>query len=183
MNIYFGGSMGRPLQILTQDFVKMEKNSNPSPEQTLFAETVLEIFTPTFAKYGFIVHSTTIRQYSSTVIFEKDQQSVKVSSSTHPLDYPDSYDIRLGDSGFIWIYLSELQSEADGFKYCEYSFPYKGEFRISISNANEALVKYTEPFLLGDPKFLSEVDARLDRNRPKGDQLPMCTPLKTRKQS
>lgn len=79
----------------------MVKTSKPSPEHTLFADTVLEFISPTVEKFGFVRHRIEIEAYLTTIIFRKDKQYIKVSGSTYPTDYPYSYNIILGegDSG------------------------------------------------------------------------------------
>jgi hypothetical protein len=73
------------------------KTEKPSLEQILFADTVLEIISPAVETFGFVRHRTEIETYSSTIIFRKDRQYIKISGSTYPTDYPYSYNIILGD--------------------------------------------------------------------------------------
>ena len=87
------------------DFFKRDKKSKtekvktnkPSPEQTLFADTVLEIISPTVEQFGFVRHRTEIETHFTTIIFRKDKQYIKVSGSTYPTDYLYSYNIVLGE--------------------------------------------------------------------------------------
>ena len=43
------------------------KTKKPSPEHTLFADTVLDIISPTVEKFGFIRHRTEIEKHFTTI--------------------------------------------------------------------------------------------------------------------
>lgn len=70
---------------------------NPSPEQVLFADTVLEVMSPLIERFGFVRQRTEIDTHLSTIVFRKDQQYIKIDGSTHPRDYPYFYNILLGE--------------------------------------------------------------------------------------
>lgn len=70
---------------------------NSSPQQTLFAEMVIEILSPTVEKFGFARHRTKIETYFTTITFRKDNQYIEIIGSTYPTDYPYSYNILLGN--------------------------------------------------------------------------------------
>jgi hypothetical protein len=87
------------------DFFKRNKKSKteivrirkPSPEQILFADTFLEIISPTVEQFDFLRHKTEVAQYCTTIVFRKDKQYIKISGSTYPRDYPYFYNIILGE--------------------------------------------------------------------------------------
>ena len=162
------------------DFFKRNKKSEvetvttkkPSPEQTLFANTVLEIISPTVEQFGFARNRTEVETYLTTIIFRKDNQYVKVSGSTYPTDYPYSYNIVLGDGDsedfFEWdwnsIALWRLKNKIDPtIKAKEYEFPLGDKVKFSLSNANKELLKYAESFLQGDLNLFYET--RSDQNK------------------
>jgi len=80
------------------------KTNKPSPEQTLFADNVLEIISPTVETFGFVRHKTEIEECFTTVIFRKDKQYIKISGSTYPTDYPYSYNVILGEGDSEDVY-------------------------------------------------------------------------------
>src|SRR5688572_3033733 len=164
------------------DFFKRNKKSKtetvktrkPSPEQTLFADNVLEIISPTVEQFGFVRHRTEIETHFTTIIFRKDKQYIKVSSSTYPTDYPYSYNIVLGDGDsedfteWDWnsTALWRLKKKIDpAVKAKEYEFPLGDKVKFSISNANKELLKYADPFLRGDLTLFYETRSEQNKDR------------------
>ena len=150
------------------------KASKPSPEQTLFADNVLEIISPTVEKFGFQRHRLEIEEYFTTIIFRKKKQYVKISGSTFPTDYPYSYNVILGEGDsedfYEWdwnsIALWQLKTKIDPTAEAQdFEFPYGEKVKSSISNANEELVKYGDTFLHGDLKLFYETRSELNKNR------------------
>jgi hypothetical protein len=149
------------------DFFKRNKKSKtetvetkePSPEQTLFADTVLEIISPTLEQFGFARYRTKIEMYNTTIIYRKDKQYIEISGSTYPTDYPYCYNIVLGygdsDDFFecdwnaiaLWRLINTIDPKV---KAHEYEFPYGDNVKFSVSNANKELLKYADTFLRGD---------------------------------
>ena len=72
---------------------KSEKTEKPSPEQKLFSEKAMEIIIPTFEQFEFKKHRIEIGKYSSTLIYRKEKQYLKISSNNYPRDYPYHYNI------------------------------------------------------------------------------------------
>jgi hypothetical protein len=150
------------------------KTSKPSPEQTLFADIVLEIITPTVEKFVFQRHKTEIEEYFTTVIFRKDKQYIKISGSTYPTDYPYSYNVILGEgdsedvyewdwnSIALWRLKAKIDSKA---KAKEFEFPYGDKVKFSVSNANEELLKYADTFLRGDLTLFHETRSEQNKDR------------------
>jgi hypothetical protein len=148
------------------------KTSKPSPEHILFADTVLEIFSPTVEQFGFVRHRTEIETYLTTIIFRKDKQYIKISGSTYPTDYPYYYNIVLGEgdsedflewdwnSVALWRLKSKIDAKA---KPQEYEFPFGDKVKFSVSNANKELLKYADTFLNGDLTLLYET--RIEQNK------------------
>ncbi len=123
----------------TTEIVKTKK---PSPEQTLFADTVLEIISPTAEQFGFVRHRTEIEKHSTTIIFRKDKQYIKVEGSTYPTDYPYYYNIILGEgdsedfiewdwnSVALWRLKTKIAPTAEAK---EYEFPFGDHVKFSVS--------------------------------------------------
>ena len=150
------------------------KTKKPSPEQILFTDTVLEIINPTLETFGFVRHRTEIETYSSTIIFRKDRQYIKISGSTYPMDYPYSYNIILGDGDsedfFEWdwnsIALWRLKNKIDpAIKANEYQFPLGDKVKYSVENAKKELIKYGTSFLNGDLTLFLETRSEQNKNR------------------
>lgn len=150
------------------------KTSKPSPEQTLFAENVLEIISPTVEKFGFVRHRTEIEKHFTTIIFRKDKQYIKISASTYPTDYPYSYNVIFGEgdsedfSEWDWnaIALWRLKTKIDPqAKAKEYEFPFGQKVKFSVSNANKELLKYGDTFLHGDMTLFYETRSEQNKIR------------------
>lgn len=164
------------------DFFKRNKKSNtemvktikPSPEQTLFADTVLEIISPTVEKFGFTRHKTNVNTYSSNIVWKKDKQYIKAESTNYPTDYPFYYNIVLGEGDsedffeYDWnsIALWRLKKMIDPtVKAQEYEFPLGDKVNLSISNANKELLKYADTFLRGDLTLFYETRSEQNKGR------------------
>jgi len=152
----------------------MVKSNKPSPEQTLFADNVLEIISPTVETFGFVKHRIKIEEHFSTIIFRKDKQYIKISGSTYPTDYPYSYNVILGEGDsedfYEWdwnsIALWRLKTKKDPkVKAKEYEFPYGDKVKLSVSNANKELLKYADTFLYGDMTLFYETRSEQNKNR------------------
>jgi len=164
------------------DFFKLNKKSTtetvktkkPSPEQTLFANTVLETISSTVKKFGFVRHRTVIEEQFTTIIFRKEKQYIKISSSTYPTDYPYSYNIILGEGDsedfYKWdwnsIALWRLKTKIDPkAKAKEFEFPFGDKVKFSVANANKELLKYADTFLRGDLNLFYETRSEQNKNR------------------
>ena len=150
------------------------KTSKPSPAHTLFADTVLDIISPSVEKFHFVRHRTEIETHFSTIIFRKDKQYIKISGSTHPRDYPNYYNIVLGEGDsedfldWDWnsIALWRLKSKIDPtVKAKEYEFPLGDKVKFSVANANKELLKYADKFLSGDLKLFYETRSEQNESR------------------
>jgi hypothetical protein len=151
---------------------EMVKTKKPSPDQILFAETALEIISPTVEKFGFERHRTEIEEYSTTIIYRKDDQYIKISASTYPTDYPYCYNLILGEGDsedvYEWdwnsIALWRLKRSIDNkTKASEFEFPYGKAVKFSLENANSELLKYGQTFLNGDLNLFRKV--RKEQNK------------------
>jgi hypothetical protein len=150
------------------------KTTKPSPEQTLFADTVLEIISPTVEQFGFVRHSTEIETHFTTIIFRKDKQYIKISGSTNPRDYPYFYNIVLGEGDsedfleWDWnsIALWRLKLKIDPkVKAKEYEFPLSDKVKFSLANANKELLKYADTFLRGDLTLFYQTRSEQNKGR------------------
>lgn len=150
------------------------KTSKPSPEHILFADTVVEIFSPTVEQFGFVRHRTEIETYLTTIIFRKDEQYIKISGSTYPTDYPYYYNVILGEgdsddflewdwnSVALWRLKSKIDAKA---KPQEYEFPFGDKVKFSVSNANKELLKYADTYLNGDLTLFYETRSEQNKGR------------------
>ena len=152
----------------------MSKTEKPSKEHKLFAETVIEIFSPTFDQFGFKKHKTNVEKYSTTIIFRKENQYVTISGSTYPTDYPYCYNVILGDGDsedfyeYDWnsVALWRMKAQIDPkSKSSEYEFPFDKAVKYSLENANQELKKYGLEFLNGDLKLFKEVRKEQNKGR------------------
>lgn len=150
------------------------KTKRPSPEQILFAETVLEVISPTVEKFGFIRHRTEIETHFTTITFRKGKQYIKISGSTYPTDYPYSYNIILGEGDseefleYDWnsIALWRLKTKIDpAAKAKEYEFPLGTKVKYNVSNANKELLQYGATFLNGELPLFYETRSEQNRGR------------------
>jgi len=151
-----------------------EKTSKPLPEQTIFADNVLEIISPTVESFGFVKHRIEIEEHFTTIIFRKDKQYIKISGSTYPTDYPYSYNLILGEgdsedfyewdwnSIALWRLKTKIEPEAEAK---EYEFPYGDKVKFSVSNTNKELLKYADAFLHGDMALFYETRSEQNKNR------------------
>ena len=150
------------------------KTKRPSPEQIIFADTILEIVSPSVESFGFVRRRTEIETYLTTIVFRKDNQYIKISGSTYPTDYPYFYDLILVEGNsedFIewdWnsIALWCLKAKIDpNSKAQEYSFPTGDKVKYSVTNANEELLKYGLTFLKGDLTLFYETRREQNKDR------------------
>jgi len=143
-----------------------ERTEKPSPEQKIFAETALEVFSPTFDDFGFKKHRINIKKNSTNITFRKENQYIKISSSTYPTDYPYFYNIILGegdsedffeyDWNSIALWILKFKTEPKT-KASEYAFPFGESVKISLENANLELKKYGLTFLKGNLDLFREL--------------------------
>jgi len=150
------------------------KTKKPSPEQILFADTVLEVISPTIEQFGFARHRTEIETHLTIIVFRKDKQYIKISGSTYPTDYPYSYNLILGEgesedflewdwnSVALWRLKAKIDPTAKGK---EYEFPLGDKVKFSIANASKELLRYADTFLQGDLTLLYEVRSEQNKGR------------------
>ncbi|MBA6157207.1 hypothetical protein H3Z83_11850 [Tenacibaculum sp. S7007] len=153
---------------------KSERTEKPSPEQKLFFEKAMEIVIPTFEQFGFQKHRIEIGKHSSTIIYRKDKQYLKISSSTYPRDYPYHYNIILGEGNSedffeydwnsiaLWRFKKEINPE---LKVTEYEFPKDNGIEPSLKNANSELIKYGLTFLNGELELFHKIRKEQNKDR------------------
>jgi hypothetical protein len=133
--------------------------NNPSQEQLEFYDAALQILTPLLTENGFKLTRTEIEEYSTTITFRKATQYIKIKSNTSPRDYPNYYNVMLGDGDsedfteYDWnaIALWRLKEKiAPAAKAKEYAFPRGNKIPYSLTNARDELIKYAGTFLKGD---------------------------------
>ena len=145
-----------------------------STEQILFAESALEILNPKIESFGFERTKTKIEKHFTQIIFRKENQYLKISSSTYPTDYPYSYNIILGEgdsesfpetdwnSISLWWLKKYLEPNS---KVKEYDFPFNEKVKFSLEKAEEELIKYGITFLNGDLQKFYEARKELNKAR------------------
>ena len=145
-----------------------------SAEQTLFAENALEILSPIIESFCFERIKTKIEKYSTQIIFKKENQYIKICSSTYPTDYPYSYNIVLGEgdsesfpetdwnSIALWGLKKQIEPNS---KAKEYDFPYNEKVAFSIENAKDELIKFGISFLKGHLEEFYKARKEQNRNR------------------
>ena len=153
---------------------KSERTEKPSPEQKLFSEKAIEIIVPTFENFGFKKHRIEIGEHSSTIIYRKEKQYLKITSTTYPRDYPYCYNIILGEGDsedfyeYDWnsIALWKFKEKIDPkLKASEYTFPTEKGVKPSLENANSELWKFGLTFLNGDLSLFNEIRKEQTKNR------------------
>jgi hypothetical protein len=153
---------------------KSEKTEKPSPEQKLFSEKCIEILIPTFEKFGFEKHRIEIEEYSSTIIYRKNKQYLKITSTTYPRDYPYCYNIVFGEGDsedfyeYDWnsIALWKLKQKIEPkLKASEYSFPNEKGINPSLENTNNELLEFGITFLNGNLNLFYEIRKEQNQER------------------
>jgi hypothetical protein len=153
---------------------KSEKTEKPSPEQKLFSEKAIEILIPTFEQFGFKKHRIEIEKYSSTLIYRKEKQYLKISSNTYPRDYPYHYNIILGEgdsedfyewdwnSIALWKFKEKIDPKSEA---SEYNFPTEKGLKLSLKNANSELLEFGKTFLNEELTLFHEIRKEQNKNR------------------
>lgn len=154
--------------------VKSEKTEKPSLKQKLFSEKAMKIVIPTFEKFEFKKHNIEIGKGFSTITYRKKEQYLKISSTTHPKDYPHSYWISLGEgnsedifeydwnSVTLWDFQKEIKPNQE---LSNNDFPIESELKSSLENAKTELLEFGETFLKGDLSLFYKI--RKERNEKK----------------
>jgi len=153
---------------------KKNKDKEPSPEHIAFSDSIKEIVGPTLEQYGFKFHRQEIERWFTTIIYRKEQQYIKISGSTHWHDYPDSFNVILGEGDsedffeYDWnsVALWRLKETIEPTtKAKEYSFPRGEAIPHSVSNANDEILKYGLTFLKGDLTLFFETRKNQNKDR------------------
>ena len=162
------------------DFIKKNKNTKsekvekPSLKQKLFTEKAIKIIVPTFEKFEFKKHNIKIGKVFSTITYRKKEQYLKISSTTHPKDYPHSYWISLGEGNsenlfeYDWnsVTLLDFQKEIKpNQELSNNEFPVESELKSSLENTKTELLEFGEPFFKGDLSLFYKI--RKERNERK----------------
>ena len=149
------------------------RNEKPSIEQEKFTEVILKIISPEVERFDFKLHKKEVKTYSTTIVWKKKNQYVKVNSTSYP---PDGlyYNIILGEgdsddffeydwnSVAIWA-LAQIISPKS--KVISYDFPFDDGIEPSVKNANKDLLLYGETFLKGDLTVFYEARKKINKKR------------------
>ena len=136
----------------------------PSPSQTLFANTVLEVFSPTVREFGFVRQRTEVGENMTAVVFQRAGQYIKIIGSTYPRDYPYYFNILFGkcdsddfsDREAIALWRFKLKIDPDA-KVADYEFPFGENVKSSVCTVNGEFLKYAESFLHGELSLFNEL--------------------------
>ncbi len=148
-------------------------DETPSVEQQQFADIALKVFGDLSDK-GFALVKNEVKQYSTTITFQKSTQYIRISSSTYPTDYPYSYNVILGDGDsedffeYDWnsIALWRLKQKLDpAAKAKEYSFPYGHKIMYSLKHSKDDLIVYGDTFLNGELTLFKQTRSEQNQNR------------------
>ena len=140
----------------------------------MFANTVLEIISPSVEKFGFRKHKSEVKKYSSNIVWRKGNLYIKVESTNFPTDYPFFYNLVFGEGDsdnffeYDWnsIALWRIKRKIDSSDIAkEYEFPFGEKVGFSISNANIELIKYVDAFLSGDMTLFYEIRSEQNKGR------------------
>jgi len=149
------------------------KTAKPSEEQILFTETVLVILGPEIEKFGFNRHRTETKEYSSVIIWRRENQYIKVDSTTYPTDYPFFYSLVFGegDSENFFEYdwngasLTCFINKLEDVKSFEPDFPTKDNMKNSITQTLIDLQKYGQTFLNNDLTLFYQIRSDINKSR------------------
>jgi len=156
---------------LKSEAIKTEK---PSPEQILFADTVLEFIGPTVESHDFLRQVTEVKTYSANIVYRKGKQYIKISSTNYPTDYPYYYNIILGEgdsenffeydwnSIALWALARVIAPETT---ISSYDFPFNEQVKPSIQQANVDLIKFGDTFLKGEMAFFYRARQTINQQR------------------
>ena len=159
-------------------FRKKKNNSSkvdpPTKEEIDFAEATKRIFGSSLEQFDFKLHRGELEKWFTTIIYRKDKLYIKISGSTHPRDYPNSYNVVLGEGDsedfFQWdwnsIALWRLKKEIKPTeKAQDYSFPRPDKYDYSLTNAKQELLQYATEFLNGDLALFYETRKKQNQER------------------
>ena len=158
---------------------KLTDADNPSPERAAFAENVLLIIIPSVEKFGFKRTKAEIKTYSTTIVFRKEKQYIKISSTSYPTDYPYYYNIILGEGDsddfveYDWnsVSLFELAKVINPLTNVNsYNFPvgdpkFADTINLSIAKTNKDLLRYGSSFLNGDLSVFYHARKKVNESR------------------
>lgn len=137
----------------------------PSPEQTLFTETVMDIIGKAIKPYGFVLRHAEVKTFSANIVYGKGQQYIRLHSTTFPTNYPYYFGLLLGvydsnppqeadwNSVPLWA-IADIINPDSGCK--SYDFPDEEQMEADITVACNQLLQYGDNFLQGDTTIFSQ---------------------------
>jgi hypothetical protein len=160
-------------------FRKRKQPCDESWEQKVFAGNVLLILAPTVKGFGFKEIISKSDKYSTTIVFRKKKQYIKISSTSYPTDYPYYYNVILGEGDsnnffeYDWnsIAIWRLAQIVEASKNISaYNFPvgdplFESTIKLSLENANKHLLEYGIDFLEGDLTLFYQARKKLNQDR------------------
>ncbi len=152
-----------------------EINKNKKADKNLirFADTASFIFDDFLNSRGFESELKEIEDFFCTMIYRKQETYIKISASTHPRDYPNHYNIILGEGSSDWpdtdwntVALWWIKKEiSPDLNAKEYSLTDFEKIDYSLKNAKNELEKYGDSFLNGDLTIFRKVRQRINQQR------------------
>lgn len=133
----------------------------------------MEILEPEIKKFGFNRHRTETKEYSSVIIWRRENQYIKVDSTTYATDYPFFYSLVFGegDSENFFEYdwnvasLTCFKNKLEDVKCFEPDFPTKDNMKKSITQTLIDLQKYGQTFLNNDLTLFYQVRSDINKSR------------------
>lgn len=141
----------------------------------IFTKTVGTIFDKMLNEYGFKLKIEKTEKLCCQRIYINKDKYIKISGNTHPMDFPQHYNIVLGQGSVEWpdcdwnsvaLWRIKKEIEPKG-KAKEYSLEQIDEAKLghSLNHAKNELQNYGKEFLAGDLTLFDKVRRAQNRER------------------
>ncbi len=152
---------------------EIKKNKKTDKNIIKFADTASFVFDDFLNFHGFKSELKEIEEFFCTLIYRKQETYIKISASTHPRDYPNHYNIILGEGSSDWpdtdwnsVALWRIKKEiSPDLKAKEYSLTDFEKIDDCLKNAKNELEKFGDSFLNGDLTIFRKVRQRINQQR------------------
>lgn len=152
---------------------RINKHTKKDKNLIKFVDNASLIFDDFLGIHGFEIESKEIEDFFCTMIYRKQTTYLKISASTHPRDYPNHYNLILGDGSSDWpdtdwnsIALWRIKEEVSPeLKAKEYSLSNFNKIDYNLKNAKNELEKYGNSFLNGDLTLFKKVRQDINKLR------------------
>lgn len=152
---------------------KIKKHRKADKNLIKFVETASLIFDDFLDLHGFTNELKEVEDFFCTMIYRKQEAYIKISASTHPRDYPNHYNLILGEGNNDWpdtdwnsVALWWIKKDiSPDLKAKEYSLTDFEKIEYSLKNAKNELEKYGDSFLHGDLTIFKKVRHNINKKR------------------